>query len=471
MHPNKRYVDLYTDEFLEKYPEKKSLLHPHQLSIGLFSLTLGISQSLGLYQILTTAYEPKIANAILDYAMFNICNHSNVSELFASKMDRQMVFCVKPYEDSWYSNTFCHEMTDGKNALFCGEWLDLCLKTLCSKDVLISIDGSNIDCSSQSSTIVKHGKEKSNSGSMIVSFIWVICSSGEYKGVPLTYFVYEGNKVDCKALKKVMSRLKNHKVNVAGTILDRGFCTKDCVAELESQHIPFEIMMTSNTEVYTSMMNEYADTIFNHARYRLEGKPGKYGITSNDVKLMANTDAKACIGPFYDDINGAARRTAYIRDVEKEKERVYKAAHENPYDVKISRKYDGVLKFTGNADIVAIDDEALEIELHKKGYSAISSSKESTAKEIDDIYNLRDVAEKVFMEVKSQLGYDVIRGYETESIYNRFFACFIGCILRAVMINVCKKCGIDTNLMISDLDFLQYEYNGSNYTYSTSLSK
>lgn len=468
MNPNDRYMKLYPDKLLELYPEARDLFHPAHLSVGLFALTLGIGCSLGLYPLLCKSYGVKFANGIMDFAMYNIHEQKDSQELLAASMYKQMMFSVKAYEDSWYSHMFCHVMNDEHNSYFLREWLTWSL-SICSKKALLSIDGSNIECSSKQCEKVERGHNKEHTSNKIVSFMWVICASGAHKGMPITYFVYEGSKVDCKAIKSITASLKAYKVEVTGAILDRGFCTDDCVKELDRQSIPYEIMMTSNTAGYNTMMAEHAEEIFNHASYMLENSPGRYGVTDTDIRFFKKAESRGCTALFYDDIRGSAQRTARIREVVKERRKLNKDLSLQSY-TGIPKKFANVLKFDSDKGII-MDKGALEEELHTKGYSAIMSSTNCTAEEIDAIYDLRDTSEKVFMQTKSQLGYDTIRGYSTESIYNRFFCCFIASILRSEMVNVCKRYDLDTNLMIVRLDNLEYEYNGSGYEYASSLTK
>lgn len=468
MRPNNRYLQLFPDLVRECYPDAEALFHPSHLDVGLFAFTLGLGYKLGVYPILSEVYGPKLANGIMDFAMYNIHAQKNAQELLATTMQKQMMFSVKAYEDSWYSNMFCNKMDDEHNSLFCKKWLQRSL-AICSAKALLSIDGSNIECGSQQCEKVEHGHNKEHTYNKIVSFIWVICASGPHKGMPITYFVYEGSKVDCKALSLVTSRLKAYKVEVAGAILDRGFCTDSCIEELGKLKIPYEIMATSNTEGYNTMMEKHAEQIFNHVDYMLEDSPGRYGVADTNVKFLGKSTTKGCAALFYDDNRGSAQRTVLVRDVVNE----YRKLLADPSKLiskGVKKKFAPYLKISG-ATGITLDKVALEKALHTKGYSMIISSQNRTAAEIDAVYDLRDASEKVFMQVKSQLGYDAIRGHGTESIYNRFFACFIASILRSEMINLSKQHGIDTNLMIARLDNLEYKYNGSRYEYASSLTK
>lgn len=468
MYPTDLYLRLFTKDFLEQYPDRRCWLHPDNLKVGEFALVLGISITLGLYQALAYVYGAKMANGIMDFAMYSLRYSSNVADSFATEMNEHMMFSFKPYEDSWYSEHFSTKMNERLNNEFRARWLQLCLDSYITRDVYISIDGSNVVCKSKESNLPQKGHDKTHSSSTIVSYIWIICSSGPHKGMPITYFIYEGSKVDSVALKRITAYLRGYKLNVGGAILDRGFCTKDCLDELAFQHIPYEVMMTSNTEGYKTMMVEHAEDIRNHSQYAMN-EGGTYGITDK-AEIFQNSEEQAYIALFYDDVNGAGERKALMDKVLRVRAMLVNNANKGIF-LEIPSNCSNYLEYNGRANFIGIKFNELDKELATKGYSAIASSVQRTAQEINDIYNLRDAVEKTFTMEKTQLGYKALRGHTTDNIRNRFFVCFIASILRSEIINACKDLELDTNKTIASLDAIHYIYNGGRYEYADSLSE
>ena len=102
-------------------------------------------------------------------------------------------------------------------------------------------------------------------------------------------------------------------------------------------------------------------------------------------------------------------------------------------------------KFEYNYDVwqKAVDD---------KGYSAIASSTDLTAKEISELYDLRDVSEKQFSYFKSQEGFDVTRTHDDTRIEVKLAVGFVASIVRTSLERACRRLGLDTNKMIREAD-------------------
>ena len=130
------------------------------VSCGLYTLLLGIGYASDLYPVLIDAYGVDIANHLMDFAAYSIKNHSDVALRYEDTMKKEMCFSKNIYGDSWLSDFFAYTYTEQQNYLFRKAWLQRCKKRGTSS-VWLSIDGSNVDCSSQISSLAEKGKAKS----------------------------------------------------------------------------------------------------------------------------------------------------------------------------------------------------------------------------------------------------------------------------------------------------------------------
>ena len=73
------------------------------------------------------------------------------------------------------------------------------------------------------------------------------------------------------------------------------------------------------------------------------------------------------------------------------------------------------------------------------GFFVIVTSKEMTAKEAIDIYRNRDVVEKLFRMIKTELGYNTFRVYDDKSVISKTFLIFIATIVRCELKNKLTK--------------------------------
>jgi hypothetical protein len=78
-----------------------------------------------------------------------------------------------------------------------------------------------------------------------------------------------------------------------------------------------------------------------------------------------------------------------------------------------------------------------------------------TTKQLHYIYHLRDASEKQFAILKTQLGFNVTRVYQTESVRNKFFACFISSIIRNEIMKASQKLACTTSKAIQDVGVVE----------------
>ena len=98
MVPNNYFRDHYQNLWNENYPNQP--IPRHELGIGMYGLTLGISKKIGLYDDLQIVYGTEYVNNILDYAMFSIQHRINVTQVYESTMADKVLFSDKLHSDA-----------------------------------------------------------------------------------------------------------------------------------------------------------------------------------------------------------------------------------------------------------------------------------------------------------------------------------------------------------------------------------
>ena len=104
MVPNRYFRECYPELYSEAYPGRS--LPAHELSAGMYALTLGIATKTGLYEDLRNIYGAEDVNAILDFAMFSILHPGSSPQEFEKAMEREAVFSGRLRSGSWYSAFF-----------------------------------------------------------------------------------------------------------------------------------------------------------------------------------------------------------------------------------------------------------------------------------------------------------------------------------------------------------------------------
>ena len=449
MYPNDTFRMRYPAEWAKVYGEPRL---PFEFHIGLYCATLAIGRSTGLYDILQEAMGPKNGNAVMDYAMFLLRSRSNTTQLFAETMRTQALFSERAYEDTWYSELFGSISSEEINALR-SAWLDRCHANG-TKRVWLCIDGSNNDCALSESRLAAKGAAKSHQNVNIVSYIWAV---DEARGVPVTWFVNHGGMVDAKAIKRLVKTLTDKNIDVAGIILDRGFCSQEVLSLIEECGYAWVIMLKESTAGFKEMYKRHSAEIRCQVRHIVDQK-FLFGMTDK-VKLFKESTHEDCVALFYDHINGAARSEHLSLKILREKAKLTKKLAKpqqakGKETISVSAELRPYLEIVEEEGVkkVLVKEQKWQEALEAKGFYAIASSEDMTADEIDERYDRCDASEKQFMILKSQLGFHTTRVHSDTSIESKFAAAFVSAIIRSQMLNLCRRLGFDVNKMILETD-------------------
>ncbi len=458
MIPNENFRRLYPDLWKQYYGKEVPAMR--LVRVGMYALTLGIGFSTGIYPILQKAVGPEHGNAIMDFAMYSIQARSNVAQHFESAMEEQMVFTRKPWSDSAYSKLFKEDLSLDRIHEFRTAWLNKYLETKQKsetndasgengepreKKVWLCIDGSNNDCAVTDSELAQLGHAKSLRETEIVSFMWAVDAE---TGMPVTWFVNNGSMPDCKAVDEMIRFLADKHVQIEGAIVDRGFASQAVLDLITSKKMEYIVMLKSNTNGYREMMLRHADEIRGQVT-KTVSDDGIFGTTDN-VKVFGNSSADSCVGLFFVWMKNCSRGIKLLGKIRKQRRALEALIREGKKPI-VPAEFKKYLKVEEPEDgtyTVNYDYEQWQAATDGSGFHAIASSSERTAEEIHALYQLRDVSEKQFSILKSQLGGDTTRVHSDHSIEARFAVAFIASVIRTEIMNACKRCDWDTNEMI-----------------------
>lgn len=466
MHPCSHYFTMFQSDWKRQYPNYSAMIHQDSLGIGLFALVLGIGLSTGIYSLIVEAYGPTIANGIMDFVMYNLATSLNNASSFSSFMKNQMLFSITAYEDNWFSDLFQFKMNEQSNSIIRSNWIRTCINNGLT-NVYLSIDGTNIDYTGKNNDLAQKGHSKSHNKAPIISSIWVICADGDHSGLPLTYFVGEGNVIDSKAFKRVYTFLQKFNLKIKGIIADRGFCNQDVFNALHEDDIDYVIMMKENTKGHQNVMQTYKSEIRENMEHVMEGGH-KYGIVIKG-KIISTLKFESNIVLIYDTMNGAALRDSFVSNAFKERDK-WNEETKKGKDVEIPEKYKDIIYIDEETSEAHIDGHKVQEIIDSKGYYALGTSIEADAATIDEIYNLRNAAEKVFSEMKTSLDFGKIRSHSEPGVLNKHFCIFIAIIVRSEIMNSCKRHDLITRNVLLDASRLGFTYLDNQYDYVRRLS-
>ena len=454
MHPNTMYRQLFPNLWEEHYGD--SGVKRHVRRCGLYALALGAGWESGLYPLLTEAYGPRTSNLVMDYAMYSMAHHSNVAQTFGERMADEVLFSERLPSENRLSELFSTGLDEESTFRFRDAWLARCVENGLSS-VWISIDGSNSDSSVSSPELVEHGKAKSRLNTGLVGYMYAVDAES---GTPVSYLVYNGGKVDVKALNMMVAYLKGHGVSVAGVILDRAFCAHEVLSMLGREGYEYVVMLKSNTWGHQEMMAAHGADVRWNVR-NLVGKGGLFGVSSR-ARLFKDHPLEANATLFFDARNGAERSVTLldkVLDAVAAARTMLREGRTPSVPVPLAR-YVSVGEAAGEWR-VGLNPDELQKAVDAKGYGTIASSLALTPSEANRIYHLRDASEKQYMFMKTQLGSSVARVHSTAGIMGKFAACFAAGILRSLILNACRARKMVPNKMLLEMDRLILLLNGN----------
>ncbi|WP_405297425.1 transposase, partial [Methanobrevibacter sp.] len=451
MYANENFR-FYFPELWEKYyggsnGKMKYVMHP-----GMYALTLGVCHKNGLYDLLLDVFGPVDANLMIDYSMYSIMDHSNVSLGYRDRMSSEVMFSHNgASSDTKISEFFSRNITEEKGYDFRSKWLDKCVEKNVT-DAWISIDGSNNDCVSNSCILATEGKAKSGKNTPIVSYMYAVCAE---TGLPLTFDVYHGGSVDSKAFHKVIELLNGHGITVKGIIIDRGFATEEVLEHIRSMNLPFVVMLKSDSYGYMDMVEKHWMKVkvrMNH----IVNENGLFGMSERH-RIFKKSSPDDFVSIFYDMTNGCARAATLINKVVKAKKEMVAAMADGKKPVppaNLKKYFQITEKSDGTYDVV-YDINTWQNDVDRKGFSAIGTSHDFGIEETDRIYNLRNSSEIQYSYIKTQLGSNVTRVHSTDAVLSKFLVCFVSSIIRNEIQRSCKNLGLSTNSTIQEIDRIE----------------
>lgn len=456
MVPNLYFKEKYRDIYLEAYPDQQ--IPFHEISIGMYALTLAIANKIGLYEDLQNNYGPIFANSILDYAMYSILYHSNTTQLFEQNMKKEVLFNDKLYSDQWYSSFFSNKLNEDNHHQFKIKWLQR-LKQNGLKKVWLAIDGSNNDCEARSSFLAKYGFPKShNKSKTVVGYMYVVDAE---TGALVTYFIYEGNVPDSQAFQTVATFLSNTQIEIEGVILDRGFAVEKVFETIDENKWKYVVMLPQNTYGHKQMVNDYINTIPWKSEYILKDEE-LFGI--NETKqLFKDHKRESNICLYYDGAKGSLKSIKLIKEIQAELKRINKNIEKGKKTTikKELRKYISIENNDSDPNIV-INHENWNNKMSTNGFFSLATSKDINPTEGNKLYKMRNTAEIQYSILKSQEGGSIIRTHKSEGIYSKFAVMFVASIIRHEIEKTCKDLELDTNVMIQNLEHVTLIYTAEN---------
>jgi hypothetical protein len=369
---------------------------------------------------------------------------------------------------------FNNEISDERTSVFRKIWAGKCRERDIS-EAWMAIDGTNNDCEAQEAGIAEPGKAKSHKNVSIVSYMYAVDSRN---GDPITFSIYGGGRVDCKAVIEMIGWLTAFDIKVKGVIVDRGFATKEVLELFDQNGINYVAMLKGDTKAHTAMLDRYADKIRMQYKYML----GKYNVggcadvateyaTDSDIlygvseakkaRLFSVHDYEAYVSLIYDGANGGKRQETWFKKVSNAALRIQRQLDMGK-NMGVAKEYAGYISIieVDGRDVALAHEEKVQEWGCRKGFFTLASSMVLDAMEANGLYALRNSSEEQFSTVKSQLGYDTTGAHYANGIKAKLALAFISAIIRNELVKASRASALSTNRMVNELNQLCMHMDG-----------
>ena len=538
MFPNSAFRDKCRNEWVRFYGEEE--LNPAEMHLGMYALTLGVGVSTGLYPLLQEIYGLTCGNMLIDFCMFSVLNRSSACSgartfrlgTFSETMRDEILFSRQCPDDSDYARLF-QDLTEEQHRKFRVRWLERCKEKGVSRawlSIARSADGSNKDCAGEGyaggdsaracdaacagdsehrkteaceSAACEPGSANRPPKGNAVSYVYAV---NENDGRPLTYFEYAGRAVDSefasagsepfdsKAFHEITLFLMDAGIEIAGIILDSGFCRDEVIKTIQDSGYDYVIMMKSDDFGHQAMVKKHGETIPWQPEYAVSDD-GIFGISEETQLFKDHPETTGFVNLYFDGDRGSSQSIKLIREIRQEKRRLeaelfagntasVPTGLENYIAIAQAGRIDagdaGESSGGGTgAQYVSLNYQNWKRAMKGTGYFAAVSLRNYGAEECLRIYRMRDCSGALHAFMVSLEGFDEAGVYETKGVTeseterdvnreeyrdaageaasrrSKFAVTFLGSIIRTEIALASRKLNLDPDDMIERMSRLR----------------
>lgn len=395
------------------------------LMIGNTVIVNKIMGDTGLSSLLDSVFGDKSA-LIKDLIFYFAIGETTTLQHFRTVMRRFPIFSDRLYSDSTLSRLLKENIKYKDIDVFLKAWNNM----YTSDKIYMSYDGTNINTYGEGIEIADYGHAKDDSEAPIVNIGYAVDQSS---GRPLFYDIYPGDNPDTTQLTYMVDQANGYGYKNIGIILDRGYFSADNIKYIIGKKYDLIMMVKTNQKKINDIIVRYRIGIANRMETYIE-KHEVYGKTFKE-KIISKCEKEFYVHIYYDGETANDQRKAIMRTYNKMEESLVKKIEKTKLNRREDMtKYDKYfhLTYDDNGYLLKYTKKEDEIQkaMDKAGYFALVTSEEMSASDALDKYRDRDVVEKLFRSLKSEMDFDRFRVHDDASMQSKIFITFLANIVR-----------------------------------------
>jgi transposase len=413
MSPNRSYFEYYN---LPPF-----LVEGQVLSYGFIHLIQKISEEIGLLKCIEQNFGEKRAKELLAIAAF-IIQEGNVMDNIDDWQSRTFLPKLDISLTSQSTSRVFKEISDVERNGFFKSWI----KKIFSGGT-VCYDVTSISSYSEDIPGIEYGYNRD--GDLLPQLnLGAFCD--ENSKMPLYYSLYNGSLTDRTNLSYVLNDANKRGLKNVKLILDGGFWKSDCFKWLDDVSEAFTVGMDSHLKLSRSI-------VLNHG-YEIESSKNKiqadhtfciripqkiYKISGNVLLYFNSSDYADQVQELFDKLE---RLETQLKNLKR---------YPNQQKRKNYEKYFRITKNENNSGFTfSRDNEKVNSLMKLKGYFLLfSTDAESTNDELLFYYRSKDIAEKLFEQIKDYMDGDRIKTHTEKTTEGKIFVTFLATILRTYL--------------------------------------
>lgn len=425
MLANSNFFKYFQDEAkpTEVLPQDYSLC----LAIGTYSVVKKIIEDMGIYDLMKEIFKDR-TDLIASLAEYALSNDKFVAQHFGRWCFNNANWLKEIPSEGYISNLYNKDITIEKIGRFLNEWTKMVMECEENKDILIALDSTNMNVNSPGIDIAEYGHPKDDEG---LKQINMTVALNESNGMPIYYDIYPGSINDMSHLELAIEKAKGYKLNNLTFVMDRGYYSKKNMNYIREKGYNYIYMAKNVGCGIDALFDKYKDKVKSNAEHIIfEHHTFGLKIDSIDTQLFP-ADANVYI--FYND----DKYHREIQTINHSLDILYSTAKKikkplNEHTIKTYTKYLD-LKLDDDNNIISVDinKERYQYDLDHAGYFFMVTSSKLEPEELLTIYKRRDIVEKLFRSLKTELDLNKLYAQNIHAYSSKIFIGFLASIIKA----------------------------------------
>ncbi len=432
MAPNGMFVMMFPEE-AEKI-EEGAQERGDYLKIGTPMLINRIMEDNKISALLDTIHGERDAGLIKGLVSYMVINGTGTMQHFPAYEREHFTASGRSHDDTQASG-FLKERIKSKDI---GQFLDNWNGLRDGKNsIYVCYDSTNMNTRAEGMEPGGYGHARDDKETEQVNISYAI---GRDDATPLFYGMYPGSIIDNSQCAWMAGKAREYGYTHIGLILDRGYFSMKNIKHFAENGYEFLMMAKTDSKPAKEMIKEAKLPLMTKSKHYLPGHE-VYGMTKEAT--FGDTPAARYFHIYYDNVRAGEERNRFFDSIiekEKQLEKKTDGKFRKEGELIAYKKYFR-LKFDDHGYMKSYrrDEKKIEETAAQYGFFVIVTSKKMDASEALDIYRSRDSSEKMFMSLKSGLGYDTYRAHTQKSLEAKTHVAFLAGIVRNELSRKLKK--------------------------------